>query len=124
MKRDTSELDQQWGARLKRARLAAALSQRKLGVGIGLDETAANARINRYETGVHRPDLLTVRNIARELGVPVAYFYAESDELADLIYRHERASASVRKSIKKLLAEVPGLPEEAPLKHSPSRPRE
>ena len=67
---------------------------------------------------------MTVRNIAKELGVPVAYFYAESDELADLIYRHERASTSVRKSIKKLLAEVPGLPEEAPLKHSPSKPRE
>lgn len=124
MKREPSELDQQWGARLRRARLAAGLSQRKLGVGIGLDESASNARINRYETGIHRPDLLTVRNIARELAVPVAYFYAETDELADLIYRYERASASVRKDIKKLLAEVPGLPVEAPLKHSPNKPRE
>lgn len=124
MKREPSELDQQWGARLRRARLAATLSQRKLGVGIGLDESAANARINRYETGIHRPDLLTVRNIAKELAVPVAYFYAETDELADLIYRYERASASVRNDIKKLLAEVPGLPAEAPLKHSPNKPRE
>ena len=124
MKREPSELDQHWGARLRRARLAATLSQRKLGVGIGLDESAANARINRYETGIHRPDLLTVRNIAKALAVPVAYFYAETDELADLIYRHERASASVRKSIKKLLEDVPGLPAEAPLKHSPNKLRE
>ena len=121
MKRDTSDLDEQWGARLRRARLAAALSQRKLGVDIGLDESAANARINRYETGVHRPDLLTVSRIADVLGVPVAYFYANTDELADLIYRYGRASVAIQKSVKKLLADVPGLPPEAPLKHSPGK---
>jgi transcriptional regulator with XRE-family HTH domain len=121
MKRDTSDLDEQWGARLRRARLASALSQRKLGVDIGLDESAANARINRYETGVHRPDLLTVSRIADVLGIPVAYFYADTDELADLIYRYGRASAAVQKSVKKLLADVPGLPPEAPLKHSPGK---
>ena len=121
MKRDTSDLDEQWGARLRRARLASALSQRKLGVDIGLDESAANARINRYETGVHRPDLLTVSRIADVLGIPVAYFYADTDELADLIYRYGRASVAIQKSVKKLLADVPGLPPEAPLKHSPGK---
>ena len=122
MKRETSGLDEQWGARLRRARLAAELSQRKLGVDIGLDESAANARINRYETGVHRPDLLTVSNIADSLGVPMAYFYADTDDLADLIYRFGRASSSVQTAIRKLLADVPGLPPETPLKHSPGKP--
>lgn len=122
MTRETSKLDEQWGARLRRARLAAELSQRSLGIQIKLDETAANARINRYETGVHRPDLLTVSHIADVLGVPVAYFYADTDELADLIYRYGRASAAMQKSVKKLLADVPGLPPETPLKHSPGKP--
>lgn len=119
MKRDTSDLDQQWGARLKRARLAAGLSQRKLGTAIELDESAANARINRYETGAHQADLLTVSRIAETLGVPMAYFYAETDELADLIYRYSRASVAEQEAVKTLLAEIPSLPPPMPLKHSP-----
>ena len=119
MKRDTSDLYQQWGARLKRARLAAGLSQRKLGTDIGLDESAANARINRYETGAHQADLLTVSRIAHVLGVPMAYFYAETDDLADLIYRYSRGSAAQQEAIKTLLAEIPPLPPATPLKHSP-----
>lgn len=119
MKRDTSDLDQQWGARLKRARLAAGLSQRKLGTAIELDESAANARINRYETGAHQADLLTVSRIAETLGVPMAYFYAETDELADLIYRYSRASAAEQEAVKTLLAGVPPLPPAKALKHSP-----
>ena len=119
MKRDTSDLDQQWGGRLRRARLAAGLSQRKLGTDIGLDESAANARINRYETGAHQADLLTVSRIAHVLGVPVAYFYAETDELADLIYRYSGASATQQEAVKTVLAEIPPLPPATPLKHSP-----
>lgn len=68
--------------RLKEARLAAGLSQKKLGIDAGIDEFSASARMNQYETGKHTPDYLTLKNIAKILKVPVAFFYAESDELA------------------------------------------
>ncbi|WP_087744116.1 MULTISPECIES: helix-turn-helix domain-containing protein [unclassified Acidovorax] len=101
-----SDADQQWGARLKQARLAAGLSQKMLGIEAGIDEFVASARINRYELGVHRPDLLTVRKLAQVLGVPMAYFYAdEEDEIAELLFRYGKVEPSVRKAVRKLLAE-------------------
>lgn len=42
-------------------------------------------RINRYETGVHQPDLQTLQRLAKVPNLPVAYFYAEDDKLAQLI---------------------------------------
>jgi transcriptional regulator with XRE-family HTH domain len=56
-----------------------------LGIEAGLDEFVASTRINRYETGVHQPDLHTLQLLAKVLGLPLAYFYAENDELAQLI---------------------------------------
>ncbi|MBF7981443.1 helix-turn-helix transcriptional regulator [Rahnella sp. LAC-M12] len=41
--------------------------------------------MNQYEKGKHQPDQDTVSRIAKVLDVPVAYFYAEEDELAALI---------------------------------------
>ncbi len=41
----------------------------------------ASTRINRYEKGVHLPDLQTLESIANVLEVSPAYFFAE-DELA------------------------------------------
>jgi len=101
-----SDADQQWGARLKQARLAAGLSQKMLGIEAGIDEFVASARINRYELGVHRPDLLTVRKLAQVLGVPMAFFYTdEEDEIAELLFRYSKVEPSVRKAVRKLLAE-------------------
>ena len=101
-----SDADQQWGARLKQARLAAGLSQKMLGIEAGIDEFVASARINRYELGVHRPDLLTVRKLAQVLGVPMAFFYAdEEDEIAELLLCYSKVDSSVRKAVRKLLAE-------------------
>jgi transcriptional regulator with XRE-family HTH domain len=50
-----------------------------------LDEFVASTRVNRYETGVHQPDLQTLQRLAAVLKLPAAYFYAEDDELAQLI---------------------------------------
>lgn len=101
-----SDADQQWGARLKQARLAAGLSQKMLGIEAGIDAFVASTRINRYELGVHRPDLLTVRKLAQVLGVPMAFFYAdEEDEIAELLFRYGKVEPSVRKAVWKLLAE-------------------
>lgn len=73
--------------RLKAARKAAGLSQKQLGIEAGLDEFVASARINRYELGVHEADLPMAQRLAQILNVPLAYFYAQDDRLAQLIYR-------------------------------------
>ena len=71
--------------RLKEARLAKGLSQKKLGILAGMDQFAASPRMNQYEKGVHSPDFQTVRALAKVLEVPTAFFYSEEDALADLI---------------------------------------
>ncbi|MGO3740768.1 helix-turn-helix domain-containing protein [Kerstersia sp.] len=71
--------------RLKTARKAAGLSQKQLGINIGLDEFVASTRINRYEVGVHEPDLGTMRRIAKVLSTPLPFFYTDDDIMADMI---------------------------------------
>ena len=77
-------LQQVFTKRFKEARKAKKLTQEQLGVIIGLDEFVASTRINRYEKGVHLPDLVTLDNLARALGVSPAYFFAD-DDLAEII---------------------------------------
>ncbi len=71
--------------RLKEARIAAKLSQRKLGIMAGIYETSASARLNGYEQGRHIPDHITLKRIADALSMPCAYFYADNDDLAQAI---------------------------------------
>lgn len=123
MREDASEYDERWGDRLRTARLAAGLSQKRLGELIDLDGSTASARINRYELGVHRPDLLTVERLAKALDVSMAYLFADSEALADLLVRLHRAPAKLRNEVKATLSVVPGIPVVAPLKHSPSAKR-
>lgn len=79
-----------YSRRLREAREARGISQRNLGIEAGLDEFVASTRINRYEAGVHQPDLQTLQRLAAVLDQPVAYFYAEDDELAAVIRKfHE-----------------------------------
>jgi transcriptional regulator with XRE-family HTH domain len=63
--------------RLKDARLAVGLSQEKLGVMAGIEESSASARMNQYERGVHEPKFEFMQRLSRVLEVPVAYFAAE-----------------------------------------------
>lgn len=79
-----------YSRRLREAREAYGISQRALGIKAGLDDFVASTRVNRYETGVHQPDLQTLQRLAQSLDLPVAYFYAEDDELARLIIEYER----------------------------------
>lgn len=71
--------------RLKEARERSGLSQRALGIRAGIDPGSASARVNRYERGIHAPDYSTLAALGRALEVPVAYFYAEEEDLADII---------------------------------------
>lgn len=77
-------LQEMFTKRFKQARQAQSLTQEKLGIAIGLDEFVASSRINRYEKGIHLPDLITLNNIAIALDVPPAYFFAD-EELAQII---------------------------------------
>ena len=74
-----------YARRLREAREAYDISQRNLGIKVGLDEYVASTRINRYENGVHQPNLRIQERLARALDLPLAYFYAEDDRLARLI---------------------------------------
>lgn len=79
-----------YSRRLREAREAYGVSQRSLGIEAGLDDFVASTRVNRYETGVHQPDLQTLQRLAAVLGLPVAYFYAEDDDLARLIREYQQ----------------------------------
>lgn len=74
-----------FGTRLKEARLEAGLSQKQLGIEAGLDPFVASTRINRYELGIHKVDYSFAVRLAVVLKVPVAFLYAEDDELSRLI---------------------------------------
>ncbi|KAA1155617.1 XRE family transcriptional regulator [Pseudoalteromonas sp. FUC4] len=75
--------------RLKEARLAKGLSQKKLGILAGMDQFAASPRMNQYEKGVHSPDFQTVRALAKVLEVPTAFFYCEEEDIANAILNYK-----------------------------------
>lgn len=79
------------------------ISQKQLGIAAGLDQFVASARVNRYERGIHQPDPITAQRLADALGVPVAYLFATSERLAQMILAFD---AMPPKAQKKLLAEL------------------
>lgn len=93
--------------RLRAARLEAGLSQRALGVQAGMDPSVASPRINQYERGKHTPDTSTLLKLGEVLGVPVAYFFADDDDLAVLITAYHRLSPSPRRRLLAFLAQLP-----------------
>ncbi|WP_432380618.1 helix-turn-helix domain-containing protein [Duganella sp. P38] len=78
------------------------MSQKALGIAAGLDRFVASTRINRYELGVHKADFLIAIRLAEVLNVPAAYFYAEDDQLAELIIAFHRTGIRKRAAIVKL----------------------
>ena len=85
--------------RLKEARNRAGLTQQELGVLAGIDEDNASAKMNQYEKGVHIPKFERLKDLANALKVPTAYFYAESDELAELLYAYDKLSNKDRNAL-------------------------
>lgn len=70
--------------RLKQARAKSGITQKQLGILIGMDENSASGRMNHYEKGRHIPDLTTLKKIANELNVPLNYFFCEDETTAEL----------------------------------------
>ena len=79
------ELNLDKNTRLKEARVAAGLSQEKLGIEAGIDEMTASARMNQYEKDKHSPDFTIVERFAVVLNVPEAYFYTKDNGLAKVL---------------------------------------
>jgi len=88
-----------FGRRLKDARLDAGISQDKLGVMIGLDESCSSARMSRYENGIHSPSFNAVERIADALKLPAAYFYCSDDMLAEITKLYFHASIENRNEL-------------------------
>ncbi|MCF6434589.1 helix-turn-helix transcriptional regulator [Pseudoalteromonas sp. MMG022] len=89
--------------RLKEARKAAGYTQQQLGIALGMEPNTASARMNQYEKGKHAPDFTTMKRIADELGVPVAYFYCEDKTLAELIRALGKLTEEEQKELLKAL---------------------
>lgn len=87
------------GQRIRSRREELGWSQEKLGVLIGIDESSSRARISRYELGNHEPQLGTARNIAKALGVPLAYLYCEETDVAELLLALGKLPAKRRHAV-------------------------
>lgn len=89
--------------RLREARLAKGLSQKKLGILAGIDEFSASSRMNQYEKGKHAPDFATLKRLSDELDVPTCYFLCEEDWLAAALMNIFSLSLSKQKKIAQLI---------------------
>jgi len=85
--------------RLREARTQAGLSQKQLGIRVGMDLSVASPRVNQYERGTHEPKFNIVKKFATALSVPAAYFYADDPSLAELIAKYGRLKLQERKRL-------------------------
>lgn len=81
------------------------ISQKELGIKMGMDPSSASGRMNHYETGRHMPDLATLKKLATELNVPVNYFFCESEESATLACLIEMLDEEGKRKLIDLLEE-------------------
>ncbi|CAH7001922.1 helix-turn-helix transcriptional regulator [Vibrio crassostreae] len=92
--------------RLKEVRKKAKISQKELGVRIGIDESSASARMNQYEKGKHTPDISTLKKIADELDVPLNYFFCEDEYSADLAIAISKLSIEKRNMLLEFITSI------------------
>lgn len=92
--------------RLKEVRKKAKISQKELGVRIGIDESSASAQMNQYEKGKHTPDISTLKKIADELDVPLNYFFCEDEYSADLAIAISKLSIEKRNMLLEFITSI------------------
>ncbi|WP_236699188.1 helix-turn-helix transcriptional regulator [Xanthomonas sp. Leaf148] len=96
-----------YGTRLRHARIAMGWTQAELAERIGMVDSVSGAtRVSRYETGQHDPDPATAEALAKALDLPVAYFHATSDLLAEVILLVSTLPVSKQKEVLKRLREM------------------
>jgi len=94
-----------FGKRLRSLRKSAGISQKELGISIGLDVGVASARMNQYEVGSHSPKFSIATKIADALDVSAAYFYAEEEDISELILQFSRLNKTQKQKLIKSLQE-------------------
>jgi transcriptional regulator with XRE-family HTH domain len=93
-------------ARLKQARKKAKITQKDLGIKIGMEPSSASGRMNHYEKGRHTPDVTALQRMADELDVPLNYFFCESEVTAELACLIDKLSEDEKLAlIKELIRE-------------------
>ncbi|MDX3934350.1 helix-turn-helix transcriptional regulator [Stenotrophomonas sp.] len=92
-----------FASRVKQVRGNLGISQRALGVAMGLPEDVAGVRINRYERAVHSCDTDTAQRMAKALGVSLAYLYAETEQLAELIQEFGQMTAKEQEELLRMV---------------------
>lgn len=82
------------------------LSQRALGalVDKDRDKNRGAARVNRYEQQVNLADIEKAAELAEALNVPLAYLFADDDQLAKLILDYGKMSEEKRAVLGKTAA--------------------
>ncbi|MFG0773204.1 helix-turn-helix domain-containing protein [Vibrio plantisponsor] len=85
--------------RLKAARKKAKITQKDLGVKIGMEESSASGRMNHYEKGRHVPDIGTLTRMAEELDVPLNYFFCKDKVTAELACLIDKLSDEDKKGL-------------------------
>lgn len=85
--------------RLKEARKRANMTQKELGVRIGMEQSSASSRMNHYEKNRHTPDIQTLQRMADELKVPLNYLFCDSAESAELACLIESLSLEEKQTL-------------------------
>lgn len=97
-----------FGRRLRAARLAKDWTQAQLGERLfGVDDpNTAAPRISRYERGMSKPNLKTIEQVAKLLDLPVAYFIATPDAVAEAILVMSKLSPAKQKQALAMLKDL------------------
>ena len=84
------------------------LSQRALGALVDKDQSKDKGavRINRYEQQVNRADMESAAELAKALDVPVAYLFADDDQLAEVILRFASLAQDQRAEVLRMLKDA------------------
>lgn len=75
------------------------MTQKNLGVKVGMEESSASGRMNHYEKGRHTPDISTLTKMADALGVPLNYFFCEDDSSAEIATAIAKLSEEQRNQV-------------------------
>ena len=62
--------------------------------------------MSRYENGVHKPPTGFVGKLANLFGFPVAYFYRDDDDLAEIVAAYPRLESASRSALLALIRDA------------------
>jgi len=86
------------GERIRQEREKQGLSQRRLGIVLGLSDKA----ISSYESGRTIPPLDTLLKISNELNKPVSYFLSDHIEEIDIVDHIEILTSKVEELLREI----------------------